>query len=39
MAGKRVGKEINGKVNPGDRDDFAAKTEAWHGRKRRLRSA
>jgi hypothetical protein len=39
MAGKRVGEEINGKVNPGDWDDFAAKTETRHGRKRRLRSA
>ena len=39
MADKRVGKEIYGKVYSGDWDDFAAKTEAWHGRKRRLRSA
>src|SRR5215469_18169832 len=35
MADKRVGKEIYGKVYSGDWDDFAAKTEAWHGRKRR----
>src|SRR5215469_6005147 len=39
MADKRVGKEIYGKVYSGDWDDFAAKAEAWHGRKRRLRSA
>ena len=39
MADKRVGKEIYGKVYSGDWDDFAPKTEAWHGRKRRRRGA
>jgi hypothetical protein len=39
MADKRVGKEKYGKVCSGDWDDFAAKTEAWHGRKRRRRGA
>jgi hypothetical protein len=35
MADKRVGKDIHGKVYSGDWADFAAKTEAWHGQKRR----
>lgn len=39
MADKRVGKDIYGKVYSGDWADFAAKTEAWHGRKRQCRGA
>jgi ppGpp synthetase/RelA/SpoT-type nucleotidyltranferase len=35
MADKRVGKDIYGKIYAGDWDEFAAKTEAWHSRKRR----
>jgi putative GTP pyrophosphokinase len=35
MADKRVGKDIYGKIYSGDWDEFAAKTEAWHSRKRR----
>jgi hypothetical protein len=38
-ADKRVGKDIYGKVYSGDWADFAAKTEAWHGRKLRRRGA
>jgi putative GTP pyrophosphokinase len=39
MADKRVGQEIYGRVYSGDWAEFAAKTEAWHGRKRRRRAA
>ena len=38
MADQRVAKDIYGKVYSGDWADFAAKTEAWHNRKRRRRS-
>lgn len=37
MADKRVGKDLYGKIYSGAWDEFAAKTEAWHSRKRRRR--
>jgi len=38
MADQRVARDVYGKVYSGDWAEFAAKADAWHGRKRRQRA-